>query len=251
MRTIGATAEEIDIQPSCLQMLRDLRHPYARGRKVYDVTFENVQAGERTSHLFRLANQNGAIVVGTGDLSELALGWCTYGVGDQMSHYAVNASVPKTLIQYLIGWVAKSGQFDAPVNKALARVLATEISPELVPGRNGGQPAQLTERIIGPYALQDFHLYYTLRFGYAPSKVAFLAWNAWQGKDGYTLAEIRRWLRVFLERFFATSQFKRSALPNAPKVGSGGSLSPRGDWRAPSDGNANAWLADLARVPGR
>jgi NAD+ synthase (glutamine-hydrolysing) len=251
MRTIGATAEEIDIQPSCLQMLNDLHHPYARGRKVYDVTFENVQAGERTSHLFRLANQNQAMVVGTGDLSELALGWCTYGVGDQMSHYNVNASVPKTLVQYLIGWVAKSGQFDAAVNKALARVLATEISPELVPGRDGGQPAQLTERIIGPYALQDFHLYYTLRFGYAPSKVAFLAWNAWQGKDGYTLAEIRRWLRVFLERFFATSQFKRSALPNAPKVGSGGSLSPRGDWRAPSDGNASAWLADLARVPAR
>ena len=251
MRAIGASAEEIDIRPSCLQMLKDLGHAYARGRKVYDVTFENVQAGERTSHLFRLANMHGGIVVGTGDLSELALGWCTYGVGDQMSHYNVNASVPKTLIKYLIGWVAKSGQFERPVGRALERVLATEISPELVPGDRRGQPAQLTERVIGPYALQDFHLYYTLRFGYAPSKVAFLAWTAWRGKDGYRLAEIRRWLGVFLARFFQTSQFKRSALPNAPKVGSGGSLSPRGDWRAPSDGVADAWLAELARVPAR
>ena len=251
MRAIGASAEEIDIRPSCLQMLKDLGHPYARGRKVYDIAFENVQAGERTSHLFRLANMHGAIVVGTGDLSELALGWCTYGVGDQMSHYAVNASVPKTLVRYLIGWVAKSAQFERAVGRVLARVLATEISPELVPGDRRGQPAQLTESVIGPYALQDFHLYYTLRFGYAPSKVAFLAWNAWRGKGGYRLAEIRKWLGVFLKRFFQTSQFKRSALPNGPKVGSGGSLSPRGDWRAPSDGNAEAWLAELERVPAR
>jgi NAD+ synthase (glutamine-hydrolysing) len=243
MRTIGATAEEVDIRPSCMQMLKDLRHPFARGRKRYDITFENVQAGERTSHLFRLANQHDALVVGTGDLSELALGWCTYGVGDHMSHYNVNASVPKTLIQYLIGWVAQSGQFGAEVNRALARVLATEISPELVPGR------QSTEEVVGPYALQDFHLYCTLRFGYAPAKVAYLAWNAWRGD--YPLAVIRKWLRVFLVRFFATSQFKRSALPNGPKIGSGGSLSPRGDWRAPSDGNAEAWLADLARVPAK
>ena len=251
MRTIGATSEEVDIRPSCQQMLKDLGHPFAKGRKQYDVTFENVQAGERTSHLFRLANQHGGLVVGTGDLSELALGWCTYGVGDQMSHYAVNASVPKTLIRYLIGWVAKSGQFDKQVGKALERVLATEISPELIPGADGEEPAQRTENIVGPYALQDFRLYYTLRFGYTPAKIAFLAWNAWRGKDGYSIGEIRRWLRVFLERFFATSQFKRSAIPNGPKVGSGGSLSPRGDWRAPSDGNASAWLADLARVPNR
>jgi NAD+ synthase (glutamine-hydrolysing) len=250
MRSIGASAEEIDIRPSCMQMLKDLGHPYAKGKKVYDLTFENVQAGERTSHLFRLANMHRGIVVGTGDLSELALGWCTYGVGDQMSHYAVNASVPKTLIKYLIGWVARSGQFEREVARALERVLETEISPELIPGAAGDdQPAQLTESVIGPYALQDFHLYYTLRFGYSPAKVAFLAWNAWRGKDGYRLAEIRNWLRVFLERFFGTSQFKRSALPNGPKVGSGGSLSPRGDWRAPSDGNAAAWLADLERVP--
>jgi NAD+ synthase (glutamine-hydrolysing) len=249
MRAIGATAEEIDIRPSCERMLKDIGHPYARGRKLYDIAFENVQAGERTSHLFRLANHHGAIVVGTGDLSELALGWCTYGVGDHMSHYNVNVSVPKTLIRYLIGWVAQSGQFDQAVQKALARVLATEISPELVPGTRRGQPAQLTERVIGPYELQDFHLYFSLRYGYAPAKIAFLAWNAWRGD--YPLPVIRKWLRVFIERFFATSQFKRSALPNGPKVGSGGSLSPRGDWRAPSDGNAIAWLADLARVPNK
>jgi NAD+ synthase (glutamine-hydrolysing) len=241
MRAIGATPEEIDIRPSCLQMLKDIGHPYAKGRKVYDIAFENVQAGERTSHLFRLANHNGGMVVGTGDLSELALGWATYGVGDHMSHYNVNVSVPKTLIQYLIGWVAKSGQFNDGVRKALERVLNTEISPELVPGK------QSTEATVGPYELQDFHLYYTLRFGYAPTKVAFLALHAWKGK--YRLAEIRKWLRVFLERFFRTSQYKRSALPNGPKVGSGGSLSPRGDWRAPSDGNAAVWLADLERVP--
>ncbi len=241
MRAIGTSAEEIDIRPSCLQMLKDLGHPYAKGRKVYDITFENVQAGERTSHLFRLANQNGGIVVGTGDLSELALGWCTYGVGDQMAHYNVNASVPKTLIQHLIGWVAQSGGFDAAVKKALTRVLDTEISPELVPG------GQRTEDTVGPYELQDFHLYYTLRFGYTPAKIAFLAQHAWSGK--YDLKAIRKWLGVFLKRFFETSQFKRSAMPNGPKVGSGGSLSPRGDWRAPSDGNATAWLADLAQVP--
>jgi NAD+ synthase (glutamine-hydrolysing) len=243
MRAVGATAEEIDIKPSCLQMLKDLRHPFAKGRKLYDVTFENVQAGERTSHLFRLANHHQGIVVGTGDLSELALGWATYGVGDQMSHYNVNASVPKTLIRHLIGWVAASGEFSADVKRALRRVLDTEISPELVPGK------QRTEDAIGPYELQDFHLYYTLRFGYAPTKVAFLAWHAWRGK--YPLGEIRKWLRVFLTRFFATSQFKRSAMPNAPKVGSGGSLSPRGDWRAPSDGTAEAWLASLDAVPAR
>ena len=243
MRAVGASAEEIDIRPSCMQMLKDIGHPYAKGRKVYDISFENVQAGERTSHLFRLANLHGGFVVGTGDLSELALGWCTYGVGDQMSHYNVNASVPKTLIQYLVGWVAESDEFSADVKRALKRVLDTEISPELIPGK------QSTEAIIGPYELQDFNLYYTLRFGYAPAKVAFLAWNAWKGE--YRLREIRKWLGVFLKRFFQMSQYKRSAMPNAPKVGSGGSLSPRGDWRAPADGNASAWLADLARVPTR
>ena len=243
MRAVGATAEEIDIRPSCLQMLKDLGHPYAKGKKIYDITFENVQAGERTSHLFRLANFHGGFVVGTGDLSELALGWSTYGVGDHMSHYNVNASVPKTLIQYIIAWVAESGEFSPDVSRALRRVLETDISPELIPGK------QKTESSVGPYELQDFHLYYTLRFGYAPTKVAFLSWCAWRGK--YSLGEIRKWLGVFLKRFFQLSQYKRSAIPNAPKVGSGGSLSPRGDWRAPSDGNADTWLRNLDGVPAK
>jgi len=201
-----------------------------------------VQAGERASHLFRLANLHQGLVVGTGDLSELGMGWATYGVGDHMAHYNVNASVPKTLIQYLVGWVAGSGDFNDDVKRALRRVLETEITPELVPGGEG------TQAKVGPYELQDFHLYYTLRFGYSPSKVAYLAWNAW--RDEYSLAEIRRWLGVFLTRFM-TNQFKRSAAPNAPKVGSGGSLSPRGDWRAPSDASPAAWLAELRQVPAR
>src|SRR3954462_5947951 len=243
MRAVGATAEEIDIRPSCMQMLKDIGHPFAKGKKVYDIAFENVQAGERTSHLFRLANHHGGFVVGTGDLSELALGWSTYGVGDHMSHYNVNASVPKTLIQYLIAWIAESKEFSPEVQRALRRVLDTEISPELIPGK------QKTESSVGPYELQDFHLYYTLRFGYAPTKVAYLAWNAW--RDKYTHGQIRKWLGVFLKRFFQPSQYKRSAVPNAPKVGSGGSLSPRGDWRAPSDGNADAWMRNLGEVPAK
>ena len=243
MRAVGCSAEEIDIKPSCMQMLKDIGHPYARGRKVYDIAFENVQAGERTSHLFRLANQHGGMVVGTGDLSELALGWSTYGVGDHMSHYNPNGSVPKTLIKFLVAWVAESDELGPDVKRALRRVLETEISPELVPGN------QATESVVGPYELQDFNLYHVLRFGYAPTKIAFLAWHAWRGK--YRLREIKKWLGVFLKRFLETSQFKRTAVPNSPKVGSGGSLSPRGDWRAPSDGNASIWLKNLAEVPDR
>jgi NAD+ synthase (glutamine-hydrolysing) len=245
-------------------MLADLGHPFAKGEPVYDVTFENVQAGLRTDYLFRLANRNGGIVVGTGDLSELALGWCTYGVGDQMSHYHVNAGVPKTLIQHLIRWVIGSRQFESEVSRTLESILATEISPELVPVEAGAAP-QSTQAIVGPYELQDFNLFYTLRYGFRPSKIAFLALKAWgdaaQGawppgfpedlRHAYDLAAIRRWLEVFLRRFFAFSQFKRSAMPNGPKVSAGGSLSPRGDWRAPSDGNAQAWLDELAaNVPG-
>jgi NAD+ synthase (glutamine-hydrolysing) len=243
MRAVGASAEEVDIRPSCLQMLKDIGHPFAKGKKVYDIAFENVQAGERTSHLFRLANQQGGFVVGTGDLSELALGWSTYGVGDHMSHYNPNGSVPKTLIKFLVAWVAESDELGPDVKRALRRVLETEISPELVPGN------QATESVVGPYELQDFNLYHVLRFGYAPTKIAFLAWHAWRGK--YRLREIKKWLGVFLQRFLETSQFKRSAVPNSPKVGSGGSLSPRGDWRAPSDGNASIWLKNLAEVPDR
>jgi NAD+ synthase (glutamine-hydrolysing) len=260
MRSIGTTAREIDIRPAARQMLGDLDHPFAGGEPVYDITFENVQAGLRTDYLFRLANQNGAIVIGTGDLSELALGWCTYGVGDQMSHYNVNAGVPKTLIQHLIRWVGRSGQFTAETGETLDSILGTEISPELVPVEAGAAP-QSTEAAIGPYALQDFNLYYTLRYGFRPSKIAFLALTAWEDatsgawpphfpperRIAFTLPEIRRWLELFLRRFFQFSQFKRSALPNGPKVSSGGALSPRGDWRAPSDGNAAAWLDDLER----
>ncbi|MDM0014425.1 NAD(+) synthase [Variovorax sp. J22P168] len=265
MQAIGCTAREIDIRPSCRQMLADLGHPFADGVPQYDITFENVQAGERTSHLFRLANFHGAIVVGTGDLSELALGWCTYGVGDHMSHYNVNASVPKTLIKHLVGWVADHGEVGEGGSAVLRAILATEVSPELVPAddiEGAEQPGQRTEDFVGPYELQDFHLYYTLRYGFKPSKVAFLAWTAWHDaklgrwpdephaeRHAYPLAQIRKHLGTFVYRFFQTSQFKRSCVPNAPKVGSGGSLSPRGDWRAPSDGEAAVWLADLERIP--
>jgi NAD+ synthase (glutamine-hydrolysing) len=260
MKALGVTARELDIKPVAQQMLADLGHPFAKGESLFDVTFENVQAGLRTDYLFRLANMNAAMVLGTGDLSELALGWCTYGVGDQMSHYAVNAGVPKTLIQHLIRWCITSRQFAPAVLETLSAILSTEISPELVPiGPDG--VAQRTEAVIGPYELQDFNLFYFLRHGFRPSKIAFLALAAWSDaskgdwpqdfpkdhRHAYDLKEIRRWLEVFVRRFFGMSQFKRSALPNGPKVVAGGSLSPRSDWRAPSDGNAQAWLDDLSR----
>jgi NAD+ synthase (glutamine-hydrolysing) len=254
MTAMGVTAEELDIRPAARQMLADLGHPFAKGEPVYDVTFENVQAGLRTDYLFRLANHHKGMVVGTGDLSELALGWCTYGVGDQMSHYNPNSGVPKTLIQHLIRFVAASGDVDEATGDLLEDILATEISPELVPG----EQVQATESFVGPYALQDFNLYYLTRYGMAPSKIAFLAWTAWHdaaagawpvgipeaAKRAYDLAEIKRWLELFLKRFFA-NQFKRSAMPNGPKISSGGALSPRGDWRMPSDASADAWLAEL------
>jgi NAD+ synthase (glutamine-hydrolysing) len=256
---LGTTFAELDIRPAAEKMLHDLDHPFAGGQPVYDVTFENVQAGLRTDYLFRLANQRNGIVLGTGDLSELALGWCTYGVGDQMSHYAVNAGIPKTLIQHLIRWAITNGEFDAETNEVLATILAQEISPELVPVAEGERP-QSTEAKIGPYALQDFTLFHVLRYGFPPSRIAFLATHAWSdpevgawppGYDGartaYDLPTIRHWLEVFCSRFFGFSQFKRSAIPNGPKVVAGGALSPRGEWRAPSDANARVWLADLER----
>jgi NAD+ synthase (glutamine-hydrolysing) len=260
MQALEVSSQEIDIRPAATQMLKNMGHPFGKGEPVYDITFENVQAGLRTDYLFRLANHHGGIVIGTGDLSELALGWCTYGVGDQMAHYNVNSGVPKTLIQHLIRWVISSGQFSSEVSLTLSAIVAAEISPELVPVDEGQRP-QSTEATIGPYALQDFNLYYTLRFGFRPSKIAFLAMHAWKAsstgdwpsglpadqRQHYELADIRKWLEVFLRRFFAFSQFKRSAMPNGPKVSAGGSLSPRGDWRAPSDGNAAAWLEDLER----
>jgi NAD+ synthase (glutamine-hydrolysing) len=263
MKALGVTGQEIDIRPAARQMLADMDHPFAKGEPVYDITFENVQAGLRTDYLFRLANRHSGFVLGTGDLSELALGWCTYGVGDQMSHYNVNGSLAKTLIQYLIRWVVKTGRLDAAASETLLAILDTEISPELVPADASGA-IQSTQAKVGPYELQDFSLYHITRFGLRPSKVAFLAWHAWRDagsgewppnfpeetRHAYDLATIKTWLGVFLFRFFEISQFKRSAMPNGPKVISGGALSPRGDWRAPSDGTAKVWLDELeANVP--
>jgi NAD+ synthase (glutamine-hydrolysing) len=287
---LGVTFAELDITETARLMLDNIDHPFSEGKdvyyslrsarpsspsdeasqarlaarasSVYDVTFENVQAGLRTDYLFRLANARGGIVLGTGDLSELALGWCTYGVGDQMSHYNVNAGVPKTLIQHLIRWVISEGLFTEAVGETLQAVLDTEISPELVPV-NAGEIPQSTQAVIGPYALQDFSLYQVLRKGMRPSRIAFLAWHAWHDADAgawpegfpadervaYDLATIKKWLGVFCSRFFGFAQFKRSALPNGPKVVRGGSLSPRGDWRAPSDTSAALWLAELENVP--
>lgn len=259
-KALGVTFAEIDIRETAKLMLSELGHPFARGEAVYDVTFENVQAGLRTDYLFRIANQNGGIVLGTGDLSELALGWSTYGVGDQMSHYNVNGGVPKTLIQHLIRWVINSGEFDSDVCAVLASVLNTEISPELVPAADG-EEIQRSEDKVGPYSLQDFALFQALRYGFTPAKTAFLAWHAWHDveagswppgypadkRQAYSLADIRHWLKVFVQRFYSFSQFKRSALPNGPKVSHGGSLSPRGEWRAPSDMSARIWLDEIER----
>ncbi len=258
IKGLGVSHQEIDIRPAAERMLEDIGHPYSKGEKTYDVTFENVQAGLRTDYLFRLANHHGGLVIGTGDLSELALGWCTYGVGDQMAHYNVNSGVAKTLIQHLIHWVAERETFGRAVSGVLERILSTEISPELVPAGEAGA-IQSTEDAIGPYPLQDFNLHYAARFGFGPAKIAFLSHAAWGDKDrgrwpdhaasadrrAYDAGEIVKWLEVFAKRFYASSQFKRSAMPNGPKVTSAGSLSPRGDWRAPSDASANAWLSEI------
>ena len=261
MAAMEITSGEIDIRPAAMKMLEDIGHPFADGEPVHDVTFENVQAGLRTDYLFRLAGQHKGFVVGTGDLSELALGWCTYGVGDHMSHYGVNAGVPKTLIQYLIRWVISTGQFTDACGEVLGAILDTEISPELVPpGADGA--IQSTESIIGPYELNDFFLHHVIRYGQRPSKVAFLAWHAWKeangglwpagfpqtAKNAYDLVAIAGWLDKFCARFFGFSQFKRSALPNGPKVSSAGALSRRGDWRAPSDAVAKVWREELREI---
>lgn len=259
-QAVGASIETIDIRDAATEMFEKIGHPFADGEPVHDITFENVQAGLRTDFLFRLANQNGGMVIGTSDLSELALGWATYGVGDQMSHYAVNTGVPKTLIQHVIRWVIadETTALSAEAKAVLQAVLDTEISPELVPAGQDGR-MQSTEDRIGPYALHDFALFHILRYGLRPSKIAFLAEHAWRDADAgawppgfpdedryaYDLPTIAKWLRVFLQRFFAFAQFKRSAIPNGPKVSPAGALSPRGDWRAPSDGNAAVWLAEL------
>jgi NAD+ synthase (glutamine-hydrolysing) len=259
MTELGVDAREVDIKPLAMQMFKDLGHPFARGEKVYDVTFENVQAGLRTDYLFRLANQEGGMVVGTGDLSELALGWTTYGVGDHMSHYNVNASVAKSLVQHLIRWSASSGNYSEGAAKVMRAILAQTISPELIPAGKDGA-IQSTEDTIGPYNLHDFFLYQTIRCGASPSRIAFLAHAAWgdaktgdwpthvEDKVAYALPEIVKWLEVFAKRLFITSQFKRSVAPNGPKITNGGSLSPRGDWRMPSDSSGAPWLEDIERL---
>lgn len=258
---LGVSKEIIDIRPSCMQMLKDLNHPFAQGKPVFDITFENVQAGERSNHLFRIANMQGAMVVGTSDLSELALGWATYGVGDHMAHYHVNASVPKSLMQHLVAWWADHDANNQQLKDTLHQIIQTEISPELVPSEHEGK-VQSTEQVIGPYELQDFHLYYLTRFGFAPDRVAFMAWCAWHDvqiepwpeiilfqKNSYNIGAVKHWISLFVKRFFEQSQYKRSCIANSPKVGSGGSLSPRGDWRAPSDSKATLWLDKIKLIP--
>ncbi len=258
---LGVPLKEIDIRPAARQMLADMGHPFAGGEPVYDLTFENVQAGLRTDYLFRLAGFHGGIVLGTGDLSELALGWCTFGVGDHMSHYNVNAGMPKTFMQHVLRWMARQDFLAGAGAQALTDILHTEISPELVPADAGGA-LQSTQEKIGPYELQDFTLYFALRYGFLPSKIAFLAREAWgdssrgfwpegievNARHAYSLAEIKKWMELFYRRFFS-QQFKRSTLPNGPKILSGGSLSPRGDWRMPSDATSRVWLADLENIP--
>ena len=251
MRAIGVTAEEIDIRPAATQMMHDLGHPDDQ----YDVTYENIQAGLRADYLFRAANQRGGLVVGTGDLSEAALGWCTYGVGDHMSHYNVNAGLPKTLMQYVIRWILEQ-QMVPDATAVLQAILAQEISPELVPAGDG--ELQSSQAMVGPYPLNDFFLYHMMG-GASPSRIAYLAWQAWRDPDAgawppgtpadqrvaYDLATIRAWLGKFYRRFFA-SQFKRSASPDGPQV-LDISLSPRGGWSMPSDASAKAWLDELER----
>jgi len=262
MQSLGVEENELDIKPSCLQMMKDIGHPYAEGEELYDITFENIQAGERTSHLFRIANYRNGLVVGTGDLSELALGWSTYGVGDHMSHYNINAGIPKTLIVHLLRWAAASGRFGTDAASVLVDIVNTEISPELVPGTAERGPSQMTEAVVGPYELQDFNNFYITRYGYGPAKIAFMAYCSWhdrtQGcwldvpedrRNEYTIREIKDWLMEYLRRFFKTSQFKRSCMADSPKIGSGGSLSPRGDYRAPSDAEATVWLKQAEAIP--
>ena len=243
-RALGATLREIGIREPSQAMFAAIGHDDA----VEDVTFENVQAWTRKMVLFSVASQVRGIDLGTGDLSELALGFATYG-GDHMSHYGVNAGVPKTLISELIRWAADVVFRDEPaVAAALREVLDTPISPELLRPGPDGEIRQRSEELVGPYELHDFFLYQLLRFGFGPRRIARMALAAFD--DRYAIADIRRWLLVFLRRFFA-NQFKRDCVPDAPKVGSGGSLSPRGDWRMPSDASPAAWLVEAEAIPRR
>lgn len=235
IRSMGAELHEINIRQACLQHFADIGHDPA----IHDVTYENVQARERTQILMDIANKRSGLVIGTGDLSELALGWCTYN-GDHMSMYSVNCSIPKTLVKYLVRWAADNVTDQAAAD-VLLRILDTPITPELLPPDENGGIRQKTEELVGPYELHDFFLYHTLRYGAPPRKVLFLAEQAFGG--GYGAEEIKSWLKVFYKRFFS-QQFKRSCLPDGPKVGTI-SLSPRGDWRMPSDAAAALWLKEL------
>ncbi len=235
MKALNIDSREIDIVPACLQHFKDINHNPAEP----DACYENTQARERTQLLMDIANKENALVIGTGDLSELALGWTTYN-GDHMSMYGVNASIPKTFIRHIIGYVA--GLKEQQGRDTLNDILNTPVSPELLPADKKGEILQKTEDLVGPFELHDFFLYYTLRFGFRPTKIYFLAQRAFAGK--YDEMELKRWLHLFFKRFFS-QQFKRSCLPDGPKVGAL-SLSPRGDWRMPSDASSEEWLKEVA-----
>ncbi len=244
MRSLGITIKEINIHDACMQHFKDINH----NPEVHDVTYENSQARERTQILMDVANQSGCFLVGTGDLSELALGWATYN-GDHMSMYGVNSGIPKTLVRHLVKWVA-TNDLDEQSRETLLDIIDTPISPELIPATPDGQIKQKTEDLVGPYELHDFFLYYVLRYGFRPSKIFCLAKNAFNNNphvaDLYSDVVIKKWLTIFFRRFFA-QQFKRSCLPDGPKVGSC-SLSPRGDWRMPSDASSTAWLEECDKL---
>ena len=237
MNSLGITSREISIKEACIQHFKDINHDI----NVHDVTYENAQARERTQILMDIANQTGGMVIGTGDLSELALGWATYN-GDHMSMYGVNGSIPKTLVKYLVKWVAEN-EVDETSCITLLDIVDTPISPELIPADENGDIKQKTEDLVGPYELHDFFLYYFMRFGFRPSKIFMLASLAF--KEVYDEETIKKWLLIFFRRFF-NQQFKRSCLPDGPKVGSI-SISPRGDWRMPSDASAAAWLKEIEK----
>ena len=238
MNSLGVSIREISIREACIQHFKDIGHDL----NIHDVTYENSQARERTQILMDIANQTWGMVIGTGDLSELALGWATYN-GDHMSMYGVNAGIPKTLVKHLVQWVAENGMDEAS-KATLLDIVDTPISPELIPADENGEIKQKTEDLVGPYELHDFFLYYFLRFGFRPSKIYFLAQTAFSGV--YDDETIKKWLQTFFRRFF-NQQFKRSCLPDGPKVGSI-SISPRGDWRMPSDASSAAWLKDIAEL---
>jgi NAD+ synthase (glutamine-hydrolysing) len=235
---LGITSREISIVAACEQHFKDIGHDPS----VHDVTYENIQARERMQILMDIANQTNGLVVGTGNLSELALGWTTYN-GDHISMYAVNSGIPKTLVRYLVRWIAEN-QMEDSVDSILQDIMETPVSPELLPVGSEGQMTQFTEEVVGPYVLHDFFLFYTLRYGFRPAKIFFLAQQAFH--DEYSNAVILNWMNVFFRRFFS-QQFKRSCIPDGPKVGSV-NLSPRGDWRMPSDASVEVWLREIAEL---